>query len=49
MPAVTATGVANVTACQPELDSFVNVACASRWPEALQRLPTWVPAFSAAL
>ena len=49
MPAVTATGVANVTACQPEPDSFVNVACASRWPAALHRLPTWVPMFSAAL
>ena len=49
VPAVTWTGVAKTTACQPDAVSFVNVACASRWPDALQRLPTCVPTFSGAL
>ena len=49
VPAVTATGLANVTACQPELDSFENVACASRVPVSDQRLPTWRPVLPAPL
>ena len=49
MPAVIATGVAKVTVCQPLSVSLLNVACASRVPEAVHRLPTWVPVFSADL
>ena len=50
MPAVIVTGVANVTDCQPEAVSFVNVACASGEPPVeAHRLPTWVPVFAASL
>jgi hypothetical protein len=41
--AVTATGVARLTCCQPEAVSPVKVAVASFVPVLLQRLPTWVP------
>ena len=44
-----ATGDANVTVCQPEAVSLVNVACASRVPVALHRLPMWVPVLAADL
>jgi hypothetical protein len=45
----TSTGVAKVTVCQPEAVSPVKVACASRVPSAVQRLPVCVPVFVAAL
>ena len=44
-----ATGLENVTLCQPDADSAVNVACARRVPLALHRLPMCVPVFVAAL
>ena len=37
VPAVTATGVEKLTDCQPDADSLVKVALASRWPVELQR------------
>jgi hypothetical protein len=46
---VTATGLANVAVCQPDADSPVNVARASRVPLALHRLPVCVPVLPAAL
>ena len=49
MPAVTATGLENVTVCQPEAVSLVNVACARRVPVDVHRLPMCVPVFAAAL
>ena len=49
MPGVTGTGLEKVTDCQPEADSPVNVACASRVPVAVHRLPMWVPVLAAAL
>ena len=49
VPAVTATGLENVACCQPDADSFENVACAMRVPPVVHRLPMWVPAFAAAL
>jgi hypothetical protein len=44
-----ATGWENATCCQPLAVSLVNVACASRMPSAVHRLPTWVPVLAAAL
>ena len=44
-----ATGLANVTVCQPEADSPVNVAWARRVPPALHRLPICVPVLVDAL
>jgi hypothetical protein len=49
VPALTGTGLAKLTACQPEADSFANVAWASRVPLALHRLPVCVPVLAAAL
>ena len=46
VPAVTETGYANVTDCQPEAVSPVNVACASRVPVGDHRLPMCVPVFA---
>ncbi len=43
------TGLENVTYCQPEAVSLVNVADASSVPVELHRLPMWVPVFAAAL
>ena len=41
--AVTATGEAKLTCCQPLVDSLLKVAWASKLPPALHRLPTCVP------
>jgi hypothetical protein len=41
--AVTATGVAKLTCCQPEAVSLVKVAVASRAPAVIHRLPMCVP------
>ena len=38
-----ATGLENVTVCQPVAVSLVNVAGASSVPVAVHRLPMWVP------
>ena len=47
---MTGTGVANVTVCQPDALSFVNVADASGAPPAAdQSAPVCVPVFAAAL
>ena len=43
------TGFANVTVCQPEAVSLVNVADARSCPLAVHRLPTWVPVLVVAL
>ena len=43
------TGLENVTVCQPEALSLVNVAVASSWPLEVHRLPTWVPVLVLAL
>ena len=43
------TGLANVTCCQPDAVSLVNVAWASSWPLAVHRLPTCVPVLAVAL
>ena len=40
------TGEENVTVCQPVAVSPLNVACARRWPAAVQRLPMWTPVLS---
>ena len=42
-PAVTDTGAANVTICQPDAVSLVKVAVARRLPVAPQRVPVCVP------
>jgi hypothetical protein len=42
-------GVENDTSCHPEAVSDVKVAEASRVPLPVQRLPTCVPVFVAAL
>ena len=42
-PGVIATGLLNVTVCQPLAVSFVNVAVASRVPVLLHNEPVWVP------
>ena len=47
--AVTGTGVPKWTSCQPWVDSPVNVAVASSWPEAFHRVPVWVPVLPAPL
>ena len=44
-----ATGDEKLTCCQPDADSPVNVAVASKVPVELQRLPTWVPVAPVAL
>ena len=49
MPALTGTGSAKVTDCQPLASSLVKVAWASRVPFVVHRLPVWVPVFAAAL
>ena len=46
---MTDTGLANVTVCQPEALSLVNVACARRVPVADHRLPMCVPVLADAL
>jgi hypothetical protein len=46
---VTGTGLANVTDCQPEAVSPANVACASRVPLVVHRLPICVPVLAGAL
>ena len=46
MFADTATGLENVTCCQPDADSDVNVACANNTPDELHKLPTCVPVFN---
>jgi hypothetical protein len=43
--ALIATGLGNVTLCQPEAVSLVNVADASFVPDAVHRVPMWVPVF----
>ena len=48
-PAVTATGVANVTSCQPEAVSAVNMAVASLTPAVDQRFATCSPVFAGPL
>ena len=45
MPAVTETGEAKVTCCQPLADSPAKVARASWVPVELHSVPTWVPMF----
>ena len=47
--AVMFTGVANVSVCQPEVDSPVKVPVASCCPLLLQRVPTCVPVLAAFL
>jgi len=49
VPAVIATGELNVTYCQPEVVSLVNVAEASSVPVEDQRLPMCVPVLVEAL
>ena len=49
MPAVTATGLANVTVCHPEALSLAKVAWARRVPVEVHRLPMCVPMFVDAL
>ena len=44
-PAFTVTGVAKVTDCHPEVDSFVKVAVASCVPAALKSDPVCGPVF----
>src|SRR5262245_60035494 len=39
------TGLEKFACCHPLAVSLVKVTVASRVPEALQRLPTWVPVF----
>jgi hypothetical protein len=41
--ALTVTGVEKFSCCQPEAVSLVKVPVARRVPEALHRLPVWVP------
>jgi len=43
------TGVANVTCCQPEAVSPLNVALPRSVPVPVQSLPTWVPVLAAPL
>ena len=45
MLAAMVTGTLNITCCQPEAVSLVNVAVASSPPSLLQRWPTCVPVF----
>ncbi len=45
VPAVTDTGVANVTVCQPVLDSPTKVAVPRSVPVSVQIEPVWVPRF----
>jgi hypothetical protein len=47
--AVTATGEAKLTCCQPLAVSPVKVAAASWVPVLVQRWPTWVPLLPAPL
>jgi hypothetical protein len=49
VPALIATGELNVTYCQPEAVSLVNVADASSVPVEDQRLPMWLPVLVDAL
>jgi hypothetical protein len=49
VPAVIAAGLANVTVCQPDADSPLNVAWRTGSPAAVQSEPTCVPVFAAAL
>ena len=49
MFAVIATGCANLTCCQPDVVSLVNVAVASLVPPDVHRLPMCVPVFWALL
>ena len=49
MFALISTGLAKVTDCQPEAVSPVNVADASFVPDAVHRLPMWVPVLAALL
>ena len=46
---IEATGVENVTVCQPLAVSLVNVAVARAWPLLLHRVPVCVPVFCAPL
>ena len=46
VPGCTSTGLSNVTVCQPEAVSPLNVAWARRCPPAVQRLPLWLPVFA---
>ena len=49
VPAVTETGLANLTVCHPDAVSLVNVAVARRVPSVVHRLPMWVPVLAVAL
>ena len=49
VPAWISIGELNVTLCQPDADSLLKVALASRVPPAVHRLPVWVPVLVAAL
>ena len=49
VPADTDTAGENVTDCQPEADSFVNVAVASETPVDDHNEPVCVPVFAADL
>ena len=40
-----ATGVANRAVCQPEAVSLLKITRASLAPDALHRVPVWVPVF----
>ena len=46
---VSATGLENVSVCQPEAVSPVNVPVASRVPVELHRVPVWAPVLAALL
>jgi hypothetical protein len=43
VPAVIDTGVVKLTCCQPDADSPLKVALASKAPVLLQSVPVWVP------
>ena len=49
LPALTATGLANLTVCHPRALSLTKVAAASLAPAELQSFPVWVPALPAPL
>jgi hypothetical protein len=47
--ALIVTGLEKVACCQPEEDSPAKVTVASFVPDAVHRLPTWVPVLVLAL
>ena len=49
VPAVTATGAVNVSSCQPDAVSLVNVPVARTAPVELYSVPVWEPVLAALL